>query len=79
VIVFAMVAVAFGSYAASLFIGDAAATGWDNVFTSLVIVGMAAINLLGSRPRVEAGARSRRAGSATRGIPHGLRPPRSAR
>jgi amino acid transporter len=49
VIVCAMVAVAFGSYATSLFVGDDAAAGWDNVFTSLVIVGMAAINLVGSR------------------------------
>jgi amino acid transporter len=44
-----MVAVAFGSYASSLFVGDDAAAGWDNVFTSAVIVGMAAINLVGSR------------------------------
>jgi amino acid transporter len=49
VIVCAMVAVAFGSYASSLFVGDDAAAGWDNVFTSAVIVGMAAINLVGSR------------------------------
>ena len=49
VIVCAMVAVAFGSYASSLFVGDDAAAGWDNVFTSAIIVGMAAINLVGSR------------------------------
>jgi amino acid transporter len=49
VIVCAMVAVAFGSYAASLFVGDDAAAGWDNVFTSAIIVGMAGINLVGSR------------------------------
>jgi amino acid transporter len=49
VIVCAMVAVAFGSYATSLFVGEDAAAGWDNVFTSAVIVGMAAINLVGSR------------------------------
>lgn len=49
VIVCAMVAVAFGSYATSLFVGDDASAGWDNVFTSLVIVGMAALNLVGSR------------------------------
>ena len=49
VIVCSMVAVSFGSYATSLFIGDDAAAGWDNVFTSLVIVGMLAINVVGSR------------------------------
>jgi amino acid transporter len=49
VIVGAMVAVAFGSYATSLFVGDDAAGWWDNVFTSLVIVGCVAINFVGSR------------------------------
>ena len=37
VIVCSMVAVAFGSYATSLFIGDDAAAAWDNVFTSAVV------------------------------------------
>ena len=49
VIVCSMVAVSFGSYATSLFIGDDAAAGWDNVFTSLVVVAMLAVNLIGSR------------------------------
>jgi amino acid transporter len=49
VIVCSMVAVSFGSYATSLFVGDDAAGWWDNVFTSAVIVAMAAINLVGSR------------------------------
>ena len=49
VIVCSMVAVAFGSYATSLFVGDDAAGWWDNVFTSAVVVAMAAINLVGSR------------------------------
>jgi amino acid transporter len=49
VIVCSMVAVAFGSYATSLFVGDNAAGWWDNVFTSAVVVAMAAINLVGSR------------------------------
>jgi amino acid transporter len=44
-----MVAVAFGSYATSLFVGDDAAAWWDNAFTSVVVVAMAAINLVGSR------------------------------
>jgi amino acid transporter len=49
VIVCSMVAVAFGSYASDLFIGDDAAAGWDNVFTSAIVLGMLAINLVGSR------------------------------
>jgi amino acid transporter len=49
VIVGSMVAVAFGSYATSLFVGDDAAGWWDNAFTSAVVVAMAAINLVGSR------------------------------
>ncbi len=49
VIVCSMVAVAFGSYATSLFVGADAAGWWDNVFTSLIVVSMAAINLVGSR------------------------------
>jgi amino acid transporter len=44
-----MVAVSFGSYATSLFVGDDAASGWDNVFTTLIVVAMAAINIVGSR------------------------------
>ena len=39
-----MVAVSFGSYATSLFIGDDAAAGWDNLFTTLIVVAMVAIN-----------------------------------
>jgi amino acid transporter len=49
VIVCSMVAVAFGSYASSLFIGDDAAPAWDNVFTSAIVLGMLAINMVGSR------------------------------
>ncbi len=49
VIVCSMVAVAFGSYATSLFIGDNASAGWDNVFTSAIVLAMAAINVVGSR------------------------------
>ena len=49
VIVCAMVAVAFGSYATSLFIGEDATAGWDNVFTSAIVAGMLAINVVGSR------------------------------
>jgi amino acid transporter len=49
VIVCSMVAVSFGSYATSLFVGDDAAGWWDNAFTSAVIVAMAAINIVGSK------------------------------
>jgi amino acid transporter len=48
VIVCSMVAVAFGSYATSRFVGDDAAGGWDNVFTSGIVLAMAAINLIGT-------------------------------
>jgi amino acid transporter len=48
VIVCSMVAVAFGAYATSLFIGDDAGAAWDNVFTSVIVVGMAAINMIGA-------------------------------
>jgi amino acid transporter len=49
VVVTAMVAVSFGSYATSLFIGDNAWGGWDNIFTSALIVVMTVINMLGTR------------------------------
>jgi amino acid transporter len=49
VIVCSMVAVSFGSYATSLFVGDDAAGWWDNVFTTAVVIGMAGINIVGSR------------------------------
>src|SRR6476659_1014436 len=49
VIVCSMVAVAFGSYATSLFVGNYAAAGWDNIFTSGIVVAMAGINLIGAR------------------------------
>jgi amino acid transporter len=49
VIVGAMVAVSFGSYATALFIGQDAGAGWDNVFTSAVVLGTLGINLIGSR------------------------------
>lgn len=49
VIVCSMVAVAFGSYATSLFVGDDAGSGWDNVFTTLVVVAMAGVSIVGSK------------------------------
>ena len=49
VIVCSMVAVAFGSYATALFVGDDAAGVWDNVFASGIVVTMALIGVVGSR------------------------------
>ena len=49
VIVCSMVAVAFGSYATSLFVGDDAGGAWDNIFTSLIVVAMAALSIVGSK------------------------------
>jgi amino acid transporter len=48
VIVCSMVAVSFGSYAASLFIGDDAGGAWDNIFTTLIVVAMAFVSIVGS-------------------------------
>src|SRR6478735_12237734 len=47
VIVAGMLAVSFGAYATTLFLGDNAWSGWDNVFASLVIVLMTLINMVG--------------------------------
>jgi amino acid transporter len=49
VIVCSMVAVAFGAYATSLFIGADAGAAWDNVFATAIVVAMVGINLVGSR------------------------------
>jgi amino acid transporter len=48
IVVVAMLAVSFGSYAVSLFFSDGAWSGWDNVFASLVIVVMTFINMIGA-------------------------------
>ncbi len=48
VIVGSMVAVSFGDYATSLFVGDDAAGWWDNLFTTVLVVAMVAINLVGA-------------------------------
>ena len=49
VIVCSMVAVSFGSYATSLFIGDDAGGAWDNVFTTLIVIAMAFVSIVGSQ------------------------------
>ena len=42
-------AVSFGSYATSLFVGDDAAGWWDSVFTTAVVIEHGRINIVGSR------------------------------
>jgi amino acid transporter len=49
VVVTAMVAVSFGGYAVSLFVGDGGWSGWDNVFISALLVVMCALNMVGAR------------------------------
>jgi amino acid transporter len=48
VIVGAMLVVSFGSYATSLFVGDDAWSGWDNLFASLLVVAVTAVNMVGA-------------------------------
>ena len=48
VVVAAMLAVSFASYAVSLFVGDDAWSGWDNLFATLLVVAMTAINMVGA-------------------------------
>jgi amino acid transporter len=47
-IVCSMVAVSFGSYATSVFVGDDAAGWWDNVFTTALILTMVTVNIVGA-------------------------------
>lgn len=49
VIVGAMVAVSFAGYATALFVGQHASGVWTNVFVTVLILGMLAINLLGAK------------------------------
>jgi amino acid transporter len=49
VIVTAMVAVSFGGYATALFVGENAGKHWDNVFITLVLLVMLALNLVGAK------------------------------
>src|SRR6476620_5905754 len=49
VVVTAMVAVSFGGYAVSLFFGEGAWSGWDNVFISALLVTMCALNMVGTK------------------------------
>jgi amino acid transporter len=45
----AMIAVSFGDYASSLFIGTSAAKGWSKLFASLCVLVMAVVNVRGAR------------------------------
>jgi amino acid transporter len=49
VIVTAMIAVSFGSYATSLFVGDKASSNWDHLFITLLLIGTTALNVVGTR------------------------------
>lgn len=49
VIVCAMVAVSFGSYAVAVFVPDSTWAGWDNVFTTVIVVAMALLNVVGTK------------------------------
>jgi len=49
VIVTAMVAVSFGGYATTLFVGENASSAWNNVFITLLLVVMLALNLVGTK------------------------------
>ena len=48
VIVTAMVAVSFGAYATSLFIGEGASSAWDHLFTTALVLAMVGVNLVGA-------------------------------
>ncbi len=54
VIVTAMIAVSFGGYATSLFIGDNPGPAWDNVFITAVVLVMLAVNLAGATSAAKA-------------------------
>ncbi len=49
VIVTAMVAVSFGSYAVSLFVGEGASSAWNHFFITAVLLVMLALNLVGTK------------------------------
>lgn len=49
VIVTAMVAVSFGGYATSLFVGDNASSAWNHVFVTALLLAMLALNLVGTK------------------------------
>jgi amino acid transporter len=54
VIVISMVAVSFGSYATSLFVGNDAASWWHHLFITLLILATVGLNLTGAKAVVAA-------------------------
>jgi amino acid transporter len=48
IIVTSMVAVSFGSYATALFIGDDGSQTWNTIFTTVVVLAVAAVNIIGA-------------------------------
>ena len=49
VIVTAMVAVSFGGYATSLFVGENASSAWNHLFITALLLVMLAVNLIGTK------------------------------
>ena len=49
VIVTAMVAVSFGSYATSLFVGENASSAWNHLFITALLLAMLGVNLVGTK------------------------------
>jgi amino acid transporter len=49
VIVGALVAVSFGGYATALFVGQHASGAWNNLFITLLVLGMLGVNLVGAK------------------------------
>jgi amino acid transporter len=48
-IVCSMCAVSFGTYATELFVGEGAGAAWNNVFTSAIVIAMAAVVMVGPK------------------------------
>jgi amino acid transporter len=49
VIITAMIAVSFGGYATSLFVGENASSAWNHLFITIVLIAMLGLNLVGAR------------------------------
>lgn len=49
VIVTAMIAVSFGGYATSLFVGNDASSAWNHLFITLLLVALTGLNLVGTK------------------------------
>ena len=62
-----MVAVSFGGYATSLFVGEDASAAWNNVFITALLLVMLAVNLVGAQ--FVAAAQSRSSSSSSPSSP----------